>query len=76
MRCHVLMLLFALVNISVFSQEPPAKADRGAVAFAQKAAVRALDFREGDTTSLQRARPDFTADGWADFMRAHGGLPR
>ncbi|HEV2493233.1 MAG TPA: hypothetical protein VG204_09200 [Terriglobia bacterium] len=34
----------------------------------QKAAVAALSFRQGDATSFSRARADFTADGWKDFL--------
>jgi len=77
MRCHLLVLLVALLTqISGFAQqEPPAKADRDAVvAFAQKAAVRALDLREGDLGSLNRARADFTAEAWRDFMKHMEGF--
>jgi hypothetical protein len=47
MRCHLIMLFVALfTGIPIFAQtQPPAKTDQAAiVAFAQKAAVRALDF--------------------------------
>jgi hypothetical protein len=62
-------LLVALVSISVFAQQQPPKADQAVVTFAQEAAVRALNFREGDAPSLERARGDFTPEGWADFMK-------
>jgi hypothetical protein len=72
MRCHLIMLFVALfTGIPIFAQtQPPAKTDQAAiVAFAQKAAVRALDFRQGDIGSLTRARVDFTTEGWRDFMK-------
>jgi hypothetical protein len=48
MRCYLGMLIVALfAGIPIFAQTlPPAKADQAAIAaFAQKAAVRTLDFR-------------------------------
>jgi hypothetical protein len=39
------------------------------VKFAQSAAVRALDFEQGNLQSLLDARDDFTLDGWTAFMK-------
>jgi hypothetical protein len=72
MRRHLIMLLVAaFTGIPLFAQsQPPVKTDQAAiVAFAQKAAVRALDFRQGDIASLTQARADFTPEGWKEFMK-------
>lgn len=34
----------------------------------QKAAVAALNFPQGDAAAFNRARADFTGDGWKDFL--------
>jgi hypothetical protein len=39
------------------------------VDFAQKAAVRTLDYNQGDRDSLMDAQEDFTPDGWREFMK-------
>ena len=55
MGCRLLMFFVGLlVGIPLFAQTPfQARADQAAmVDFAQKAAVRALDFRQGDIESL------------------------
>jgi hypothetical protein len=45
-------------------------ADQAAIAaFAQKAAVRAVNFEEGDAAGFARARADFTEGGWKDFLK-------
>lgn len=40
-----------------------------AVDFGQKAAIAALNFQQGDAAGFNRARDNFTADGWKDFMK-------
>jgi hypothetical protein len=47
----------------------PTKDQAAVVNFAQSAAVRALDFEQGNLQSLLDARDDFTLDGWNDFMK-------
>jgi hypothetical protein len=77
MRGHFPMLFVALLaEIPLFAQaQPPANSDQAAVvAFAGKAAVRALNFRQGDIGSLTRAHADFTPDGWKDFMKHMEGF--
>ncbi len=71
MRRRSAILFVALLAVPVFSQEgPPGNTDQAAiVAFAEKAAVRALAFRQGDAGSLNRARADFTSEGWRDFLK-------
>jgi hypothetical protein len=44
------------------------------VAFAQAAAMRALNFEQDDIAGLSRARPDFTAEGWRAFMKHKRGF--
>ena len=39
------------------------------VSTAQKASVAAVTFREGDVAGFNRARKDFTEEGWKDFLR-------
>ena len=40
------------------------------VAAAEKEALRAVNFRQGDTASLKRAQADFTPDGWKEYMKS------
>ena len=42
--------------------------------FAQKAAVDALNFRQGEPASLMDTKPMFTGPGWADFMKRLTGF--
>jgi hypothetical protein len=59
----VIVLLVALSGgTPVFAQTP-------AVAFAEEAAIRALDFHQGDLASLTDARHDFTPEGWSAFLK-------
>jgi len=44
------------------------------VAFAETAALRAVNFAAGDGAALQRSRADFTADGWKLFMKHMEGF--
>jgi hypothetical protein len=54
---------------------PLAKTDQDAIlAFTGKAAVRALNFRQGDLPSLIQGRADFTPEGWTDFLRHMQGF--
>jgi hypothetical protein len=77
MGCRLLMFFVGLlVGIPLFAQTPfQARADQAAmVDFAQKAAVRALDFRQGDIESLSHGRADFTPEGWTDFLKHMEGF--
>ena len=59
------MVLF--IAVAIFGQSLPT--DRAAViASAKKEAVAALNFRQGDAPSLERARGDFTPEGWESFI--------
>ena|SRR5579864_831943 len=76
MRSNVLVLCvlsFAISSVLAQTAGVTAK-NQAAVEFAQKAAVRALSFNQGDAESLRRARPDFTPEGWNEFMRQMQGF--
>ena len=52
------------------AQAASVDADTAAViAAAQKAAIAAVNFREGDAAGFARARRDFTPDGWTAFLK-------
>ena len=74
--CIRILSLAVLACIPLFAQAPnPAKADQATIVdFAQKAAVGAVNFRQGNAASLTHARPDFTPDGWKDFMKHMEGF--
>ena len=72
MRSTLLVVGFiSLLSSSVFGQDSSTlKANQGAdVGAIQRAAVAALNFRQGDAAGLNHSRADFTADGWKDFMK-------
>lgn len=41
--------------------------------FGEKAAIAAVNFKEGDTIGFTRARDNFTPDGWKDFVKHNEG---
>src|SRR5690242_10533877 len=64
-----------LAGLSISAKAQTAATDHPSIiAFAQKAAVRAVDCRQGDAASLTDAQNDFTADGWKDFMKHMEGF--
>jgi hypothetical protein len=64
-----------LVCVTVLSSPLPAetaaptKGQAAVVRFARSAAVRALNFEQGNLKSLLDARDDFTPGGWDEFMK-------
>jgi len=68
-RLVLLMTLFAGIPSLARSAPPSAKDEDAIVASVQKAVGRALDYTQGDRASLMDAKPDFTADGWKEFMK-------
>ncbi len=79
MRPHILKLSLSVVFcccVPLFPQtQQPTKADPAAiVAFAQTAAVHALNFHQGDAGSMTHSQVDFTAEGWKDFMKHMEGF--
>ncbi len=76
MRLHFLILFVALCTAGLLFAEGqrPANSEQATiVAFAQKAAVQSLEFRQGDAPSVTRARADFTPEGWAELMKTMAG---
>ena len=70
MRCLLQVLFVALFAATPLcaQDQPSTSTDQAAiVAFAQKAAVSSLNFRQGDRTSLTQARADFTDEGWKNL---------
>lgn len=76
LHTQTLAFLFALFTLPLFGQAPnAANADQSAIVdSAQRAAVKALNFRQGDAAGLTRAKPDFTPEGWSDFMKHMQGF--
>jgi hypothetical protein len=73
---HFLMLfVMFFTGIPMLAHAPPPVNSEPAaiVAWAQKAAVQALDFRPGDVVSPTRAPADFTAEGSEDFRKGIEG---
>lgn len=48
--------------------------DHGIADFAEKAVIRALNFKQGDLASLTDAREDFTPEGWTACMKSMAGF--
>ncbi len=77
MRCRATVFFVGLFSIvSAFAQnQGAANEDQAAmVAFAQKAAVQALNFRQGDLESLTAVRSDFTPEAWQEYMKHMEGF--
>jgi hypothetical protein len=60
-----------LTSIPLFAQSSsPERRDQDTIiASAQDAAVRAVNFRQGDAEGWKRGRRDFTPDGWKEFVK-------
>jgi len=69
------VVLLASAVLSSMQAAPPATADQMALmSTAQGLAVAAVTFREGDAAGFNRARSNFTADGWNDFLKHTQGF--
>ena len=68
-----LIVFFAgfLTSIPLFSQSssPETRDQTTIVAAAQDAAVRAVNFRQGEVDGWKRGRSDFTPEGWTEFVK-------
>ena len=75
MRCCIVFLIALLVGGPMLAQSASATeaTEDTLVAFAQKAVVLALDYKQGDRESLMDAKEDFTAAGWSEFMKRMDG---
>ena len=66
-----MIFFLLLVSIGGFGGQDVQNAD---VAAARKAAIAAMNFRQGDAVGLNRARSDFTDSGWMAFMKKMQGF--
>ena len=68
--------VMTLLSIGAFGQDASAsKPQRGGdIATAQRIAIAALNFRQGDAAGFNRARANFTVSGWKDFMKHMEGF--
>ena len=66
----------ALLTVGSFGQQsqPPGLSQAAVVGLVEKAAIAALNFHQGDAEEFRRARGDFTAGGWTDFMKHMQGF--
>jgi len=75
MRCQRTAFLVVFCASSIlFAQTAPTKQAEAIVEVAKKAAVHSLNFTQGDLASLTSARPDFTPEGWSEFMNHMNGF--
>ena len=75
MRCQRAAFLVVFCSSSIFfAQTAPTKQTEAIVEVAKKAAVHSLSFTQGDLASLTAARPDFTPEGWSEFMNHMNGF--
>jgi len=83
-RCVKLRLVAAL-SVSVWLAAPvhplsaqaagsETRGQSATVAFAERAAVRALTFTQGDARSFTAGRPDFTDSAWTSFRKQFEGF--
>lgn len=70
----VFSMLVVATPLMFASQSSPTSDRATIVAFAEKAGVRALNFRQGDAEGFARSRNDFTDAGWRDFMKTMQGF--
>src|ERR1051326_8432627 len=69
----ILFMLFSIGNLFFGPNQATTDQDT-IVAFAHKAAVRAVNFHDGDAESLAHSRADFSPEGWKDFMKHMEGF--
>lgn len=62
----------ALLNAQ--NSHSPTKEQAASIDFAKQAAVRAMNFRQGDLHSLTDSQVNFTPDGWKGFIARMAGF--
>ena len=67
-----ILLLVMLASVRITAQATTEQA--ATVAAAEKAAIAAITFRQGDAAGFSRARADFTAAGWSGLMKRMQGF--
>ena len=63
-----------LIAVEVPAGRAPNREQTSVVSLAQRAAVRAVTFSQGDAAGLTASRGDFTDDAWKDFMNHMQGF--
>ena len=66
----IMLIEFPLMSAG---QQTPV-GEQTVVAFAEKAGIRALSFRQGDAAGFARGRNNFTDAGWKEFMKNMQGF--
>jgi hypothetical protein len=74
MRNFLIPFFVLLAAFAAMSQSSPTKEQAAVVDAAQKAALQAVNFSQGDAEALKRARRNFTPEGWDDFMKHMTGF--
>lgn len=77
MRVNLIVTVIAvLISFPALAQSAAQTTSEQAAAVdsGQKAAIAALNFRQGDAAGFNRARDNFTPDGWKDFMKRMVGF--
>jgi hypothetical protein len=69
-----ILILFMLASLRIAAQAPLNPGQAATVAVAERAAMAAITFRQGDAAGFGRARFDFTPDGWVDFLKRMQGF--
>jgi hypothetical protein len=66
----------ALLSFPAFAQNATqSDSDQSTtVGLGQKAAIAALNFQQGDAVGFNRARDNFSSDGWKDFIKHMEGF--
>jgi hypothetical protein len=63
-----------LLAVEAPAGKRPNRDQASIVGFAERAAVRAINFHQGDAAGLARSHSDFTESGWKDFMKFMQGF--
>ena len=74
MRTICSMGIFGLLLFLVGPALTQTASDQDIADFAQKAAIRALNFKQGDLHGLTGARDNFTPEGWKQYLKSLGGF--
>lgn len=74
MATRSLLVLLVCFATQAVAQRPAAPAKDKEIEWAQSAAMRAVNFHQGDAQALKRAQPDFTPAAWSDYMKTLQGF--
>jgi hypothetical protein len=74
MRVHFATLFVALFVCSPILAQSTSSGTTAEVNVVKKAALRALNFKQGNLASLADARDDFTPAGWNEFLKRLDGF--